>query len=114
MKTHDTKTVTVWDETLITTQHAFRKNIRDVVAVQLYDGVTRLINGENGTEVEVPLGIDQKPPRKMPSVYLLKGGTGPWSDAATNPQRPRRIIWVELKGTEAPDCRTWSADQACM
>ena len=109
----DNESVTIWDEMLTTTQHSLRKTVRDVLAVEVWDGATMLVNGEEQPELELPRGADQDPRRKMPSVYYFEAGTGPYSFAATDPRRPRRTIWIELKGTDAPDCKAWSTDPAC-
>lgn len=112
-KTEDNANVIVWDEVLRRTGPSFRKLVRDTVVVQLWDGPMTMIDGEGAAAVKVPLGFDQVPRRKMPSVYYLKAGTGPYSLAAVDAWEPARFIWVELRGTEAADCKNWSADPAC-
>jgi hypothetical protein len=112
-KVTDNENATIWDEILTTTQPAFRKNIRDVVAVQIWDGVTTLVNGEDGQPTQVPRGADQTPRRRVPSVFYLPAGTGPYSLVAQDPYHPMRTLWFELKGTEAKDCAKWSTETVC-
>jgi hypothetical protein len=83
----DNENVTIWDEILTTTRHTLRKIVRDVLAVQIWDGATTIVNGEDAAPTEVPRGADQKPRRRMPSVYYLPAGTGPYSQAAVDPYR---------------------------
>lgn len=107
-KTIDNDYVTVWDETLTRTTPILHKNARNVIAVAVFDAPVRLHDGEGGKPVDVPAGFEQTPRRRMPSVYELKAGTGPYDEIAVDPQAPRRTIWIELKGTEAAGCQTWS------
>jgi len=108
----DNENVVIWDEILTATEHVLRKNVRDVLAVQLWDGDTTWVNGDGTQPVKMPRGSQQTPRRKMPSVFYLPAGTGPYSSAADDRYHPSRTIWIELKGTEAKDCRGWSADDA--
>lgn len=112
-KTIDNDHVTVWDETLRRTEPILHKNVRNVIAVDLWDAPVKLYNGDTGAAVDVPAGLNQAPhyKRRMPSVYELKAGTGPYDAVAVEPDTatPRRTLWIEIKGTEAPDCKAWSS-----
>lgn len=112
-KTIDNEYLTAWDETLTRTRPILHKNVRNVIAVDLWDAPVKLYNGEDGRAADIPAGYDQDRwyKRRMPSVYSLAAGTGPYDEVAAEPETetPRRTVWIEFKGTEAPDCRTWSA-----
>jgi hypothetical protein len=84
--------------------------VRDGLAIQLNSGLVKetLPDGKTSTAQSGPRSAN------YPRVEFMPAGSGP--HAEMNPdldETQRHWIWIEFKGTEPKDCRTWSTDPAC-
>jgi hypothetical protein len=101
----------VWDEILTSTEEHMHKHILDAICIYIQDGAIKATDA-NGKVTIRPIGTSY-PGQKDPHVSAyVKAGLGPHSEAAADPTHPRRVFWIELQGTEPPDCKDWST--ACQ
>ena len=106
-KVFENDRVMVWDEVLTDTQEFMHKHIRDAICVYIQDGAIKATDANGRVKIR-PVGSSY-PGQEVPHVSAyVKAGLGPHSEAAADPTHPRRVFWIELKGTEPPDCKEWS------
>jgi hypothetical protein len=110
-KVFENDKVIVWDEILTSPEEHMHKHILDAICVYIQDGAIKATDA-NGKVTIRPIGTSY-PGQKDPHVSAyVTAGLGPHSEAAADPAHPRRVFWIELKGTEPPDCKDWST--ACQ
>ena len=110
-KVFENDRVIVWDEILTSPEEHMHKHILDAICIYIQDGAIKATDA-NGKVIIRPIGTSY-PGQKDPHVSAyVKAGLGPHSEAAADPAHPRRVFWIELKGTEPPDCKDWST--ACQ
>ena len=116
IKVFETPQVVIWDDRQ-GTEHSLHKHARDFIALTIEDGPSETID-ETG-KVQTGGGAASRADRPHGNgkvaidAHLVPAGRGPHSERALDPNKRRRQIWVELKGTEPADCKTWSTDPAC-
>jgi hypothetical protein len=110
-KVFENNKVIVWDEILTSTEEHMHKHILDAICIYVQDGAIKATDA-NGKVTIRPVGTSY-PGQVIPHVSAyVTAGLGPHSEAAADPPHPRRVFWIELKGTEPPDCKDWST--ACQ
>ena len=110
-KVFENDRVIVWDEILTSPEEHMHKHILDAICIYIQDGAIKATDANGKVNIR-PIGTSY-PGQKDPHVSAyVKAGLGPHSEAAADPAHPRRVFWIELKGTEPPDCKDWST--ACQ
>lgn len=99
--------VIVWEQVGRPKEALVHKHIRDILYFPLEPGGIAVLNadGSKGTGSPLTQTIYNRAPHSM---SFSKAGLGPHAEVMTDPSKPGRSIFVEIKGTEPKDCREWS------
>jgi hypothetical protein len=100
--------VIVWEQVGRPKDAFVHKHIRDILnfPIEAGSGIAVLNpDGSKGTGSSLTQTIYSKGPG---GVTYSKAGIGPHAEVMTDPAKPGRSIFVEIKGTEPKDCREWS------
>lgn len=102
-KLFENEKVIVWDDRAVTTGF-WHKHVRDQLAIRIEEGPME-VTALNGEVTVIPMASG----KELPYVAgYIPAGMGPHSEITADPQKHRRQIWIEFKGTEPKDCKAWS------
>jgi hypothetical protein len=106
-KLFENEHVIVWEQVGRPKEALVHKHIRDILYFPLEPGGIAVLNadGSKGTGSPLTQTIYNRAPHSM---SYSKAGLGPHAEVMTDPSKPGRSIFVEIKGTEPKDCREWS------
>jgi hypothetical protein len=107
-KLFENEHVIVWEQVGRPKEAFMHKHIRDILnfGIEAGGGI-RVLNPDGSKSAGIPLTqtIYSKSPN---GITYTKAGLGPHAEVMTDPSKPGRSIFVEIKGTEPKDCREWS------
>jgi hypothetical protein len=107
LKVFENEKLVVWDEILTSVQLPMRLYVRDTIGVFINDGPVKITDAD-GKQVTT-LAV------QAPHVSsFIRAPYGPLTEAAADASHPRRVFWLELKGSEPWDCKDYSTDPACQ
>jgi hypothetical protein len=107
-KLFENEHVIVWEQVGRPKEAFMHKHIRDILnfGIDPGGGITvQNPDGSKGGGSSFTQTIYDKRPN---GVTYTKAGLGPHVELMTDPAKPGRSIFVEIKGTEPKDCREWS------
>jgi hypothetical protein len=107
-KLFENEHVIVWEQVGRPKEAFMHKHIRDILnfGIDPGGGITvQNPDGSKGGGSSFTQTIYDKRPN---GVTYTKAGLGPHVELMTDPGKPGRSIFVEIKGTEPKDCREWS------
>jgi len=107
-KLFENEHVIVWEQVGRPKEAFVHKHIRDILnfGIDPGGGITVLNpDGSKGSGSSLTQTIYNKTPN---GITYTKAGLGPHAEVVTDPSRPGRSIFVEIKGTEPKDCQQWS------
>jgi hypothetical protein len=107
-KLFENERVIVWEQVGRPKEAFTHKHIRDILnfGIEPGGGITVLnADGTKGAGSPLTQTIYRKSPN---GITYTKAGLGPHAEVMTDPSKPGRSIFVEIKGTEPKDCREWS------
>lgn len=93
--------VIVWEQVWPKNIH-MHKHLRDILVFTVEGGDVKVVTPD-GKETTGNLNGG-----KVGWLGYYAAGLGPHAEVAVNPAKPPKAIFVELKGTEAADCKAWS------
>ena len=106
-KLFENEYVIIWEQIGRPKDAFMHKHIRDIVYIALEPGGVSVLNPDGSTGGGA--GFTQNVYNRAPhSVSYTKAGLGPHAELMTDPSKPGRSIFIEIKGSEPKDCRQWS------
>jgi hypothetical protein len=107
-KLFENEHVIVWEQVGRPKEAFVHKHIRDILTIGIEPGGgIRVLNSDGSQGGGSPL--TQTIYNRAPNgITYTKAGLGPHAEVMTDPGKPGRSIFVEIKGSEPKDCRQWS------
>lgn len=101
--------IIVWEQVGRPRDAFVHKHVRDIVTVQVKPGRIDVL----GPDLKpVPSSANRSTQTLTPldrgGVSFTKAGLGPHAETEADSANPSRMIFIEIKGTEPPDCAKWS------
>jgi hypothetical protein len=107
-KLFENEHVIVWEQVGRPKDAFVHKHIRDILNFGIDPGGGIAVLNADGSKGGAS-GFTQTIYNRAPNgITYTKAGLGPHAEVVTDPARPGRSIFVEIKGTEPADCREWS------
>jgi hypothetical protein len=102
--------VIIWEQVGRPKEPFAHKHIHDILTFAIEPGRIEVLNPDGSKPGANPdrSSTTTVYSRGAHSLTYSKAGLGPHVEVATDPNQVPRSIFVELKGTEPKDCRTWS------
>jgi hypothetical protein len=89
----------------------FHKHVRDTISIHVEHGLVQYFGADGRIEVRTN---DEDVFHPLPHVGpRLRAGVLHAERCPDRSKGCRRQFFIEFKGTEPPDCKEWSTDQAC-